>query len=186
MLQKDFADYSNKQRSKAQEDILSGKAALDLLDRSLLKVRHSCMCGKGFDCVCGCSYPLHNQDCVCDSCLRKVEHKFEELSDVNVYHYLQSQQIGPTVKNDKIDVYQTTQAEVASLLQEFPFLQQYAEVNVQDKLREEAIEIHVPGHEESIHELKQKLVRGRDDPEYLNTQMFDVSTSEANDYDEVR
>lgn len=116
MLQKDFADYSNKQRSKAQEDILSGKAALDLLDRSLLKVRHSCMCGKGFDCVCGCSYPLHNQDCVCDSCLRKVEHKFEELSDVNVYHYLQSQQIGPTVKNDKIDVYQTTQAEVASLL----------------------------------------------------------------------
>lgn len=57
---------------------------------------------------------------------------------------------------------------------------------MQDKLREEAIEIHVPGHEESIHELKQKLVRGRDDPEYLNTQMFDVSTSEANDYDEVR
>ena len=73
------------------------------------------------------------------------------------------------VRNDKIDVYQTTQAEVASLLQEFPFLQQYAEINVQDKLREEAIEIHVPGHEESIHELKQRLERGNDDPEYINT-----------------
>ena len=40
--------------------------------------------------------------------------------------------MGPMVRNDKIDVYQTTQSEVAQLLSEFPFLKQYAEVNVQD------------------------------------------------------
>ena len=60
MLQKDLAENNGKWRAKAEQDIISGKAAMDLIDSSLLRVRDSCMCGKGFECVCGCDYPLHN------------------------------------------------------------------------------------------------------------------------------